>query len=155
MVGDSDKRSSVSVPPLRLRMEQKMNFNADCMDAQTPLKESIALATEAWVEASLTRLNLSMLLSSVTGLAAFVEDEIISPMIPLFVSLRNVEVSLIEDRPTIRVGGPPPAVAPPLTLRMKHVLVQRDQSGIVSVGVAESSSSSNAISLTISLMKND
>ena len=132
-----------------------MNFNADCMDAQTPLKESIALATEAWVEASLTRLNLSMLLSSVTGLAAFVEDEIISPMIPLFVSLRNVEVSLIEDRPTIRVGGPPPAVAPPLTLRMKHVLVQRDQSGIVSVGVAESSSSSNAISLTISLMKND
>ena len=114
------------------------------MDPNKTLKQSVAAATEAWVEASLTRLSLPMLLSSVTGLSAFVEDELIAPTMPLFISLRNVEVTLIEDRPLVRVGGPAPAVAPPLIVRLKHVLVQRDQAGVLSVGVSESRSSSKS-----------
>jgi len=144
-VGDNTgDRKSVTVPPLRLRMEQHMNFNPEKMDSNLTLKQLVAASTEAWVEASLTRLSLSMLLSSVTGLTAFVEDELIAPMIPLFVSLRNVEATLIEDRQPVRVGGPPSAVAPPLIIRLKHVLVQRDQAGVLSVGVSESRSSSES-----------
>ena len=80
-----------------------MNFNPEKMDSNLTLKQLVAASTEAWVEASLTRLSLSMLLSSVTGLTAFVEDELIAPMIPFFVSLRNVEATLIEDRQPVRV----------------------------------------------------
>jgi len=144
-IGDNEgDRKSVTVPPLRLRMEQHMKFNPENMDPSMTLKQCVTAATEAWVEGSLTGLNLPMLLSSVAGLSAFVEDELIVPAIPLFISLRNVEVTLIEDRPLVRVGGPPPAVAPPLIARLKHVLVQRDQAGVLSVGVSESRSNSTS-----------
>ena len=142
-VGKDDVQSTVTVPPLRVRMEQTMNFDPAKVDPDVAMKDAVALATDAWIEASLTRLDMSLLLSSVTGLTAFVEDELVAPVIPLFVSLRNVEVSLIEDRPPIRIGGPPPAPAPPLILRVKHLLVQRNQSGVVSVGVADPSSASS------------
>ena len=134
--------SDQTVPPLRLRMEQTVNFIPGRIGAGVSLKEAVASSTEAWIEASLTRLNLSLFLSSVSGLTAFVEDEVITPMVPLFISLRDVEVSLIEDRPLIRIGGPLPAPTPPLILRLKNLMVQRNQSGVVSVGVAKSSSSS-------------
>jgi hypothetical protein len=56
-------------------------------------------------------------------------------MMPMYLSLRNVECTLHEDRPPIRVGGPPPAPTPPLQLRLSHVLVQRSPAGVFSVGV--------------------
>ena len=83
-------------------------------------------------------MNLSLLFSSVTGLTAFIADELVAPAVPLFISLRDVECSLIEDRPAIRVGGPPPAPPPPMVIRIKHLLVQRNHAGVVSVGVADS-----------------
>jgi len=119
-------------------MEQKMDFHPERIDLSSSLREAVAAATEAWIEASLTHLNLSLLFSSVTGLTAFIEDELVAPAVPLFISLRDVECSLIEDRPAIRVGGPPPAPPPPMVIRIKHLLVQRNHAGVVSVGVADS-----------------
>lgn len=131
-----------AVHPLRVRMEQKMNFCPDRVDLSGSLREAVASATEAWIEASITHLNLSLQLSSVTGLTAFIEDELTAPVIPLFINLRDIECSLIEDRPPINVGGPPPVPAPPMVVRVKHLLVQRNHAGVVSVGVNESTSSS-------------
>ena len=131
--------SSPSVCPLRLRMEQKMDFDPERIDLSGSLREAVAASIDAWIEASLTHLNLSLLLSSVTGLTAFIEDELIAPVVPLFLSLRDVECSLTEDRPSVFVGGPPPALAPPMVVRIKHLLVQRNHSGVISVGVAEPS----------------
>lgn len=118
-------------------MEQKMDFSPERLDLSGSLREAVAAATEAWIEASLTHLSLSLQLSSVTGLTAFVEDEFEAPVIPLFINLRDVECSLIEDRPPIRVGGPPPVPAPPMVVRVKHLLVQRNHCGVISVGVNE------------------
>ena len=151
--GDNDLKS---VAPLRIRMEQKMKLDVESLSRSSgPLKDTVATAADAWLEVSVTNLNLSLLLSSATGLAAFAEDEVLGktrqvppvglgleliefvagPMMPMFLSLRNVECTLHEDRPPIRVGGPPPAPAPPLQLRLSHVLVQRSPAGVFSVGV--------------------
>ena len=135
----ADPAESSSACPLRLRMEQKMDFDPERIDLSGSLREAVAASIDAWIEASLTHLNLSLLLSSVTGLTAFIEDELVAPVVPLFLSLRDVECSLIEDRPLVLVGGPPPVPAPPMIVRIKHLLVQRNHSGVISVGVAESS----------------
>lgn len=132
-----------SIHPLRLRMEQKMDFHPDRIDLSGSLREAVAAATDAWIEASLTHLSVSLLLSSVTGLTAFIEDELVAPVVPLFLSLRDVEVTLNEDRPPVRVGGPPPAPAPPTVLRVKHLLVQRNHAGVISVGVVDANLASH------------
>ncbi|KZS06933.1 UHRF1-binding protein 1 [Daphnia magna] len=138
----TERQSATNVHPLRVRMEQKMDFCPERVDLSGSLREAVAAATEAWIEASLTHLSLSLQLSSVTGLTAFVEDELEAPVIPLFINLRDVECSLIEDRPPIRVGGPPPVPAPPMVVRIKHLLVQRNHCGVISVGVNESNPNS-------------
>jgi hypothetical protein len=130
--------AGVTVLPLRVRMEQKMDFSPEQVDLSGSLREAVASATEAWIEASLTHLSLSLQLSSVTGLTAFIEDELAAPVVPLFINLRDIECSLIEDRPPVRVGGPPPIPAPPMVVRVKHLLVQRNHCGVISVGVNES-----------------
>lgn len=142
-MGDGDQRRSKgggSILPLRVRMDQKMDFQPEQIDLSGSLREAVEAATDAWIEASLTHVHLSLLLSSVTGLTAFLEDELVVPLVPLFISLRDIECSLTEDRPPVRVGGPPPAPAPPMVVRVKHLLVQRNHSGVISVGVAESTS---------------
>ncbi len=125
-------------------MEQKMDFSPDRVDLSGSLREAVASATEAWIEASVTHLGLSLQLSSVTGLTAFIEDEMAAPVVPLFINLRDVECTLIEDRPPVRVGGPPPIPAPPMVVRIKHLLVQRNHCGVISVGVNEASPNSLA-----------
>ncbi|XP_046446271.1 UHRF1-binding protein 1-like isoform X3 [Daphnia pulex] len=135
---DAGRQPGVTVLPLRVRMEQKMDFCPERVDLSGSLREAVASATEAWIEASLTHLSLSLQLSSVTGLTAFVEDELVAPVVPLFINLRDIECTLIEDRPPIRVGGPPPFPAPPMVVRVKHLLVQRNHCGVISVGVNES-----------------
>lgn len=140
---DASRQASAGVHPLRVRMEQKMDFCPDRIDLSGSLREAVASATEAWIEASLTHLSLSLQLSSVTGLTAFIEDEMTAPVVPLFINLRDVQCSLIEDRPPIRVGGPPPIPAPPMIVRVKHLLVQRNHSGILSVGVNQAPSASS------------
>ena len=115
-----------------------MDFCPDRVDLSSSLREAVAAATDAWIEASVTHLSLSMQLSSVTGLTAFIEDELEAPVVPLFINLRDVECTLIEDRPPIRVGGPTPIPAAPLAVRIKHLLVQRNHLGVISVGVNES-----------------
>lgn len=116
-----------------------MDFHPERIDLSSSLKEAVEAATEAWIEACLTHVHLSLLLSSVTGLTAFVEDELVAPVVPLFISLRDVECNLIEDRPPVQVGGPPPAPPQPMVVRVKHLLVQRNHSGVISVGVADTS----------------
>lgn len=141
---DTTRQSgAAAVHPLRVRMEQKMDFCPDRVDLSGSLREAVAAATEAWIEASVTHLSLSLQLSSVTGLTAFIEDEMVAPVVPLFINLRDVECSLIEDRPPIRVGGPPPVPSPPMVVRVKHLLVQRNHSGVVSVGVNDATSTSS------------
>jgi hypothetical protein len=73
--GDNDLKS---VAPLRIRMEQKMKLDVESLSRSSgPLKDTVAMAADAWLEVSVTNLNLSLLLSSATGLAAFSEDEIL------------------------------------------------------------------------------
>lgn len=134
---DTQRPPGVVVHPLRVRMEQRMDFCPERIDLSTSLREAVASATEAWIEASLTHLSLSLQMSSITGLTAFIEDELVAPVVPLFINLRDVECSLVEDRPPVRVGGPTPAPAPPMVMRIKHLLVQRNHQGVISVGVNE------------------
>jgi hypothetical protein len=77
-------------------------------------------------------------MSSITGLTAFIEDELVAPVVPLFINLRDIDCCLLEDRPPIHVGGPPPIPARPMIVRVKHLLVQRNHCGVISVGVNES-----------------
>lgn len=133
----ADNPSGITVSPIRVRMEQKMDFDPARIESSGSIRDAVAASTDAWVEASLAHLNLSLLLSSVTGLTAFVEDELLAPVVPLFISLRDTELTLSEDRVPVRVGGPPPVPPPPMVMRIKHLLVQRSHTGVISMGVPE------------------
>lgn len=136
---------------MRVRMEQKMDFDPRRVESSGSIREAVAASTDAWIEASLAHLNLSLLLSSVTGLTAFAEDEMVAPVVPLFISLRDVELTLAEDRIPIRIGGPPPAPPPPIVMRIKHLLVQRSHTGVISVGVPDIATSGTNLHKTLTI----
>lgn len=114
-----------------------MDFDPARVDSSGSIRDAVGASTDAWIEASLAHLNLPLLLSSVTGLTAFVEDELVAPVVPLFISLRDTELTLTEDRTPVRVGGPPPVPPAPVVMRIKHLLVQRSHTGVISMGVPD------------------
>lgn len=132
--GETSSVEVAVVPPLRLRVDQKLSFNPVNINKNMSLKEAITAAGDASVQVVVSNLNVSLLMSSVTGLAAFVEDEITSATMPLFLTLNNVECTLSEDRPLVRVAGPPPAPAAPLNIRLNQLHVHRNRLGAISVG---------------------
>lgn len=90
-----------------------------------------------------TDLSLDLSMSTVTGLADLIEDEIVPIPIPMQISLDNVKLHLNEDRPPVNITSPGPI---PLDLNISQMYITRGEDGIFHILPGKASfSSSNSV----------
>lgn len=69
-------------------------------------------------------------MSTVTGLSDLAEDEIISKPLPMELLLRNLKLTLIEDRPPINITSPGSV---PINLQIGNMHITRNEMGIFEI----------------------
>lgn len=72
-------------------------------------------------------IDLQLAMSTVVGLGDLAEDEVIPVPIPMEVTVENVKINLIEDRPPVNITSPG---AVPVNLAIGRVLLTRDEAGV-------------------------
>ncbi|XP_018565221.1 UHRF1-binding protein 1-like [Anoplophora glabripennis] len=89
-------------------------------------------------------LALTMNMSTVTGLADLIEDEIIPVPIPMQVSIENVQIRLNEDRPPVNITSPGPV---PIDLNVTQLYIVRNEDGVFNIEPLKTTSTSSTSSL--------
>lgn len=114
------------MPCIALRFEEELNLPSDL---NIPVEKSaIAGLQTRFLKVKVNDLKLpSIHMSSIIGLTDLIEDEIITPPIPMDVDLTNVKVNIIEDRPPVNITSPGPQ---PINLEIGQMKVTRDKSGV-------------------------
>lgn len=74
-------------------------------------------------------------MSTVIGLNDLTEDEIIAKPLPMDISLNNLKLHLIEDRPPVNITSPGPV---PLDLEIGKMHIKRNENGIFEIQPPES-----------------
>ncbi|XP_037882475.1 UHRF1-binding protein 1-like isoform X4 [Glossina fuscipes] len=141
-------------PCLRLRLEETLKPPPKENNGHVIDKKSI----ESWLTQNADmRINdvcLIVNMSTIIGLADLAEDEIIaSNILPLNITLENVRINLIEDRPPVNITSPGPV---PLNLAIGRMHVKRDKNGILHIQPIETNLNEMAASsypLTAALFK--
>uniref|UniRef100_A0A1A9WWA2 Uncharacterized protein n=1 Tax=Glossina brevipalpis TaxID=37001 RepID=A0A1A9WWA2_9MUSC len=118
-------------PCLRLRLEESLKPPPKENNGHVLDKKSI----ESWLKQNadirINDLCLVVNMSTIIGLADLAEDEIIaSNTLPLNITLENVRINLIEDRPPVNITSPGPV---PLNLAIGRMHVKRDKNGILHI----------------------
>ncbi|XP_014482359.1 PREDICTED: UHRF1-binding protein 1 isoform X2 [Dinoponera quadriceps] len=90
-------------------------------------KESVMNLFEDKLEMKVGNVAMALSMSSVTGLADLVEDEIIPKPIPMQIYLENISLRLNEDRPPNNITSPGPI---PIDLNISKLRIARDTSGV-------------------------
>uniref|UniRef100_A0A1I8QCK1 Uncharacterized protein n=1 Tax=Stomoxys calcitrans TaxID=35570 RepID=A0A1I8QCK1_STOCA len=117
-------------PCIRLRLEETLKSLSDISGSVRDKKSLQSLSSQnADIRVSDICMDLSM--STIIGLADLAEDEVIStnPM-PVNVSLENVRINLIEDRPPVNITSPGPV---PINLAIGRMQVKRDKNGLLHI----------------------
>lgn len=69
-------------------------------------------------------------MSTVIGLSDLAEDEIISKPLPMEISLENLKLTLIEDRPPVNITSPGSI---PINLQIGRMCIKRNEMGIFEI----------------------
>lgn len=69
-------------------------------------------------------------MSTVVGLSDLAEDEIISKPLPMDVSVQNLKLTLIEDRPPVNITSPGSV---PINLQIGQLRIKRNELGIFEI----------------------
>lgn len=69
-------------------------------------------------------------MSTVTGLSDLAEDEIIAKPLPMEIFLKNLKLTLIEDRPPINITSPGSV---PINLQIGNMHITRNEMGIFEI----------------------
>ncbi|XP_075153099.1 bridge-like lipid transfer protein family member 3B isoform X2 [Haematobia irritans] len=117
-------------PCIRLRLEETLKSLSDLSGSVNDKKSLQSLVSQnADIRVSDICLDLSM--STIIGLADLAEDEVISTNpLPVNVSLENVRINLIEDRPPVNITSPGPV---PINLAIGRMQVKRDKNGLLHI----------------------
>ncbi|XP_073826873.1 bridge-like lipid transfer protein family member 3B isoform X4 [Musca autumnalis] len=117
-------------PCIRLRLEETMKPLSDVAINVHDKKSFQGLVSHsADIRVSDVSMDLSM--STVIGLADLAEDEVISTNpLPVNVSLENVRINLIEDRPPVNITSPGPV---PINLAIGRLHLKRDKNGLLHI----------------------
>ncbi|KAF5286738.1 hypothetical protein FQA39_LY04160 [Lamprigera yunnana] len=75
-------------------------------------------------------LSLDLSMSTVTGLADLIEDEIIPIPIPMEITLENMDLHLNEDRPPTNITSPGPI---PINLHISQLFINRGEDGVFNI----------------------
>lgn len=87
-------------------------------------------------------IDLQLAMSTVVGLGDLAEDEVIPTPIPMEVTVENVKINLIEDRPPVNITSPGTL---PVNLAIGRVLLTRDEAGVFYVQPTFGSKADDAV----------
>ncbi|XP_051166558.1 UHRF1-binding protein 1-like isoform X3 [Leptopilina boulardi] len=90
-------------------------------------KQSVMALFKDHVNVKVSNVNLTLCMSSVTGLTDLVEDEIIPKPIPVEILLENIGLTLNEDRPPNNITSPGPI---PIDLVISRLRILRGIDGV-------------------------
>ncbi|KAH8392818.1 hypothetical protein KR215_001854, partial [Drosophila sulfurigaster] len=132
-------------PCIRLRLEETLNMPKEIEGIIDRKRIQSWFTHHAEIRVKDISLDLSM--STVIGLGDLAEDEIISPPMPVTITLENVRINLLEDRPPVNITSPGPV---PINLCIGRMHLERDKNGqlqIQPIGNAEQQQSLGASGL--------
>ncbi|XP_055916203.1 bridge-like lipid transfer protein family member 3B isoform X5 [Eupeodes corollae] len=115
-------------PCVQLRLEETLNPPDESVDITD--KKSIQEWFTNRADIRLKDISLDLSMSTVIGLGDLAEDEIITKPLPLNISLENVKLNLVEDRPPVNITSPGPV---PINLVIGSMKVQRDENGVLQI----------------------
>ncbi|ERL88604.1 hypothetical protein D910_05989 [Dendroctonus ponderosae] len=124
--------TSASSPKVRLRLDHTLALSSASLLSHYELTDKNSMK-KVFVECLVVEvkdLALNLNMSTATGLADFVEDEIIPIPLPLKISVENVSVHLIEDRPPVNITSPGPV---PIDLNVSELYITRNEDGVFTV----------------------
>ncbi|KAH8261867.1 hypothetical protein KR038_006435, partial [Drosophila bunnanda] len=139
-------------PCIRLRMEETLDVPKE-IEGLIDRKR-----IQSWIthhaEIRVKDINMDLSMSTVIGLGDLAEDEVISPPMPITVSLlfkcftyerphvllfviawlqvnvENVRINLLEDRPPVNITSPGPV---PINLCIGRLRIERDKNGVLNI----------------------
>ncbi|XP_055853904.1 bridge-like lipid transfer protein family member 3B isoform X3 [Episyrphus balteatus] len=115
-------------PCVQLRLEETLNPPDESVDITD--KKSIQEWFTHHADIRLRDISLDLSMSTVIGLGDLSEDEIITKPLPLNISLENVKLNLVEDRPPVNITSPGPV---PINLVIGSMKIHRDENGVLQI----------------------
>ncbi|XP_058120085.1 bridge-like lipid transfer protein family member 3B isoform X1 [Anopheles coustani] len=115
-------------PCVAIRLEEELTLPADSFKVTD--KSTIMSWFKRKLNVEVKDLDLQLSMSTVVGLGDLAEDEVIPTPIPMEVTVENVKVNLIEDRPPVNITSPGTL---PVNLAIGRVLLTRDEAGVFHV----------------------
>ncbi|XP_065355355.1 bridge-like lipid transfer protein family member 3B isoform X3 [Calliphora vicina] len=114
-------------PCIRLRLEETIKPPKDVVNVGD--KKAIQNWVSHHADIRVSDISLDLSMSTVIGLADLAEDEVISAnILPLNVTVENVRINLIEDRPPVNITSPGPV---PINLAIGRMHLKRDKTGLL------------------------
>ncbi|XP_048409382.1 bridge-like lipid transfer protein family member 3A isoform X3 [Stegostoma tigrinum] len=110
-------------------LESKRNQPAVCLRFESGphlLVHSPLAVKNGFLQFHINNYNTELLMSSLTNLGPFLEDEIIPEVIPMKIELFNCRITLKDDGPRLYATSPGPV---PVHLDVDHLVVQRIDDG--------------------------
>ncbi|TMW53722.1 hypothetical protein DOY81_001190 [Sarcophaga bullata] len=139
-------------PCIRLRLEESIKTPKDVVKIGD--KKSIQNWVSHHADIRVSDISLDLSMSTVIGLADLAEDEVISSnILPLNVTVENVRINLIEDRPPVNITSPGPV---PINLAIGRMQLKRDKTGLLHIQPIETNLNGAGIAnypLTAAMLK--
>ncbi|XP_028134845.2 UHRF1-binding protein 1-like [Diabrotica virgifera virgifera] len=120
--------SDFTSPKVKLRLDHNLMVSKDSL-SETDLtnRDSFAKLFSDLITIQVKDLMLNLNMSTVTGLADLVEDEVMPIPFPIKMTVDNVKVHLNEDRPPVNITSPGPI---PIDLNVTHMYITRTEDGV-------------------------
>ncbi|XP_050307973.1 UHRF1-binding protein 1-like [Anthonomus grandis grandis] len=117
------------IAKVKIRLDHKLALSSSSQLTQYNLtdKDNMRKVFDDCLNMEVKDLTMSLNMSTVVGLADFVEDEIIALPLPLNISIENVKIHLNEDRPPVNITSPGPV---PIDLDILELFITRSEDGI-------------------------
>uniref|UniRef100_A0A2Y9D1V7 Chorein_N domain-containing protein n=1 Tax=Anopheles funestus TaxID=62324 RepID=A0A2Y9D1V7_ANOFN len=112
-------------PCVAIRLEEELTLPAD--SCKITDKKTILSWFKRKLNVEVKDIDMQLSMSTVVGLGDLAEDEMIPTPIPMEVTVENVKINLIEDRPPVNITSPGSL---PVNLAIGRVLLTRDEAGV-------------------------
>ncbi|XP_058062707.1 bridge-like lipid transfer protein family member 3B [Anopheles bellator] len=112
-------------PCVAIRLEEELTLPAD--SCKITDKKTILSWFKRKLNVEVKDIDIQLSMSTVVGLGDLAEDEVIPVPIPMEVTVENVKINLLEDRPPVNITSPGTV---PMNLAIGRVLLTRDEAGV-------------------------
>lgn len=133
--------SDFTTPKVKLRFDHDLVVSkSDMLGMDLTNRDTFAKLFTDLITINVKDLILDLNMSTVTGLADLIEDEIMPIPFPIQITLDNVKIHLNEDRPPVNITSPGPI---PIDLNITNMFITRTEDGVFNLFPSIKTVSSN------------